>query len=75
MKPAKRTKQSNTSAPPKAGGKSVGKKQTAGPDMSGMFGKVTAKKPEPDNFTPTRKDIKTGRVASKFAKRLEGVKL
>lgn len=60
---------------PKAGGKSIGKKQTVGHEMGGMFGKVTPKKPEPDNFAPKRKDIKTGKVDSKYAKRLQGVKL
>ncbi len=65
-------KQANTGAPKKF----IGKKQTAGADMSGMFGKVTSKKPEPDNFSPTRKDVKPGgKVASKYSKRLEGVKL
>lgn len=67
-----RAKQADTTSP-KAGGKSIGKKQTSAPGMGGMFGNVTKKKPEPDNFAPRKSDVKPkkGSVRS----RLEGVKL
>lgn len=58
---------------PKAGGKSIGKKQSAGHGMGGMFGNITPKKPEPDNFAPKRSDVKPKKSSPKS--RLLGVKL
>lgn len=68
MKAAKlmRAKQVLTTAP------KAGKKQSPA-GMGGMFGNVTKKKPEPDNFAPKKSDT---RAVSKARKaRLEGVKL
>lgn len=76
MKPAKRMKQAKTTPPPKIAGKSTGSKQTAGHAMGGLFDGVTPKKPEPDNFSPKRSDVRPGgKVQSKVGKRLAGVKL
>lgn len=66
MKPA-RAKQSMTSAP------KAGKKQSAGSGMGGLFGNVTKKKPEPDNFAPKKSDTRA--VSKARRARLEGVKL
>lgn len=71
-KSAVRMKQATTTAP-KAGGKSIGKKQSAGHSMGGMFGNVTPKKPEPDNFAPKRADVRPKKGSTRS--RLEGVKL
>lgn len=72
MKTPARMKQAMTSGP-KAGGKSIGKKQSAGHAMGGMFANVTKKKPEPDNFAPKRSDTRATSKARRA--RLEGVKL
>lgn len=62
-------KQKFTTAPKAA----IGKKQVAGAGMSGMFGNVTKKKAEPDNFVPKKSDIKPKKGSARS--RLEGVKL
>lgn len=56
-----------TSAPKPA----AGRKQVAS-GMGGMFGNVTPKKPEPDNFAPKRSQVKPKGSART---RLAGVKL
>lgn len=68
----KRMAQAFTTAP-KAGGKSIGKRQSAGHGMGGMFGNVTPKKPEPDTKPPTRAQLRPKKGSAKS--RLEGVKL
>lgn len=67
-----RMKQAFTTEP-KAGKKAIGKTQSVGHGMGGMFGNVTPKKPEPDTKPPTRAMTRPKKGSAKS--RLEGVKL
>lgn len=69
MKLKKGGKPKFTTAPKKA----IGKKQSVGHSMGGMFGDVTKKKPEQDTKPPTRAQLKPTSAARN--RRLEGVKL
>lgn len=65
---AMKPQQKFTTAPKK----SIGTRQVA-KGMGGMFGNVTPKKPEPDNFAPKKSDTKPKKGSAEA--RLKGVRL